>query len=138
MSSKKIGEFYEKLDFSQDPNIFLFYRHILTGLQAFANPQQSADESFAKYKVMLRIAESFLSEKYDIDFNEVRKRIAKETKDESERLSREVMEIAKILDKSIRKVEIQLVWKKGIKEEDDFNSELLELANADLSDTSDT
>jgi len=125
---KTIGEFYERIDFSNDPNIFLFYKHILTGLTSFANPQQTAEESFAKYKVMLRIAEGFISEKFNVDFNEVRKQIAEETDDDSERLSKEVMYIAKLLDSSVRKVEIQLVWNKRAKDDDNDESALLEIS----------
>lgn len=124
---KTIGEYIEKINFADDPNIYLFFKHIQTGLLAFANQQQTAEESFAKYKVMLRIAEGFLSKKFGVDFNEVRKQIERETKDEAERLSREVMYIAELLDTSVRKVELQIVWSKDA-QDDEIDAHLMQMA----------
>lgn len=127
---KKIGEFIEKINFSEDPNIYLFYRHILAGLNAFSNPQQPPEESFSKYKVMLRIAEGFLSAKFGVDFNKIRNEIRQKAQDESEQLAMEIQKIAELLDTKVRKVEIMLKFKKDAVSLDDaeFNamSELLD------------
>jgi len=126
-----IGDFIEKIDFSNDPNIFLFYRHFLTGLSAFANPQQTTDESFEKYKIMLRLAEGFLSAKFNFDFVEFRKQIAQEVEDDAERLSREVQKIAELLDSKKRRVDVQIAFKKEAV--DDENENLFKIFDLDLS-----
>ena len=122
---KEIGEFIEKINFAEDPNIFLFYKHILAGLQAFSNPQQPTEDSFAKYKVMLRIAEGFLSAKFGMDFNQIRKEIKQKTADESEQLAMEIQKIAELLDTKVRKVEIMLKFKKDAVELDDAEFEAM-------------
>lgn len=126
----KIGEFIEKIDFSNDPNIFLFYRHFLTGLQAFANPQQTTEESFNKYKIMLRLAEGFLSAKFNFDFTQFRKEIEQQTENEGERLALEVRKIAELLDSKKRKIDVQIAFKKEAV--DDETEKLFEDEDSDI------
>jgi len=123
---KKIGEFIEKVNFAEDPNIYLFYKHILSGLQAFSNPQQPTEESFAKYKIMLRIAEGFLSAKFGVDFNKIREELRKKYDNEAEQLAAEIQEIAKLLDTRMRKVEIVLRFKKDAIDEEEAEIQAIE------------
>lgn len=123
IQKKKLGEYIEHIDFASDPNIHLFYQHLQAGLEAFKNPQQSPDESFSKYLQMLRIAESFLGAKFDVDFKKIREEAKKQTDDPTEQILIEIEKVAELLDKRTRKIKVTLVFKKVRDDENEKEKE---------------
>lgn len=121
-----LGKYPEIIKLENDPTLFQFFQHIRAGIDAFKNPQQSAEDSFKKYLVMFRIGEAFLGEKFGVDFSEVRKKakedfILKKKEEnlkiddkslENEILLAEVKEIADLLDTKVRTVNLVLHLKK--------------------------
>lgn len=122
--SKSIGDFTEKIDFSNDPNMYLFYKHMAAGLLSFTQQGQTPENSISRYKSMLRVAEGFIGGKFGVDFIKLRKDLESEGYSEADILLKEIEVISFLLNQRSRKVNIILDFSGfssgDVEDEEDF------------------
>jgi hypothetical protein len=107
---KDLGEYREIIDFANNPNVYMFYKHINAGLSAFTNMQQTTDESINKFLFMLRIAEIYLAQEYEFNFANFRKELQGT---ETEKIQEEIKKIAELLSQTqVKKKIILRIYKR--------------------------
>jgi len=125
VEQRVLGNYYEIVDFANDPIMNVFYSHVKAALLAFAN-DQSGNEKVAinKYLFLFRRGAALLFRKFGLDYVEWKKQLDREDLSEGEKLLKEMEKIAELLEQRARKIQIVLRFtKKGVI---DFAREMIE------------